>query len=100
MTIPIHQLEYPKAMKGCGYGYAVYHPVPESKLHVGAYGYFDQEGDWCKLGEIDDTLEAYPYVEDSKPFDVKAMCANDVVEKIIKVDAGYHSLLSSRSTLH
>ncbi|KAJ9666407.1 hypothetical protein H2201_003595 [Coniosporium apollinis] len=81
-----HQEEYPKAMRGLGYGYAVYHPVETSKLYAGAYGYFDEEGDWFRLGDICDA-EGCPNLDSTKPFAVKALLARDVHEVQLGFDA-------------
>jgi hypothetical protein len=88
MAGPEHHVEYSKVMKGQGYGFAVYHPEVASKLHVGAYGYFDQEGDWHKLGQVDVTLKGYPGPEKSKPFDVQVMVSNGVKDTVVKVEGG------------
>ncbi|KAH0564912.1 hypothetical protein GP486_001696 [Trichoglossum hirsutum] len=65
-------------MKGCGYGYAVYHPIGTSKLYLGAYGFFDQEGDWILLGSVGRDTEGYPDSDESKPFSVEVMVSSEV----------------------
>lgn len=52
MAEPMH-IRYAKAFADLSLGRALYHPCPKSTLHLGVLGYFDRQGDWKTLIDIE-----------------------------------------------